>query len=225
MTLLVVEDDAKVSAMLRQGLQEAGYTTILARTAPQAIELLDGNAFNLVLLDLGLPGMDGIEVLRHLRTKKNAMPVIILTARDEVHDKVRGLNEGADDYLVKPFAFTELLARIQALLRRSRIGDGPVLSIANLHINLIGRSVERAGKMLDLTPKEFDLLAYLIRANGQIVSRDMLARDVWKVNSRATPLDNVIDVHVSHLRDKIDRDFEPKLLHTVRGVGFVLKAP
>ncbi len=225
MTLLVVEDDAKVSAMLRQGLQEAGYTTILARTAPQAIELLDGNAFNLVMLDLGLPGMDGIEVLRHLRTKKNAIPVIILTARDEVNDKVRGLNEGADDYLVKPFAFTELLARIQALLRRSRIGDGPALSIADLHINLIGRSVERAGKTLDLTPKEFDLLAYLIRANGQIVSRDMLARDVWKINSRATPLDNVIDVHVSHLRDKIDRDFEPKLLHTVRGVGFVLKAP
>ncbi len=224
MNLLIVEDDAKVANMLKQGLQESGYTTTHARAAQQAMELLDQNAFDLVLLDLGLPGLDGIEVLRHLRAKHNSVPVIILTARDSVDDRVKGLDEGADDYLVKPFAFPELLARIKASLRRSR-SEGPVLTLADLKINLVGRSVERAGKAIDLTPKEFDMLVYLLRAGGQIVSREMLARDVWKINSRATPLDNVIDVHVSHLRDKIDRDFDLQLLHTVRGVGFVLKVP
>lgn len=223
MRLLIVEDDNKVAGMLRQGLQESEYITALARTAPQAIEMLDADAYDLVLLDLGLPGMDGVEVLRHLRRQNNSIPVIVLTARDEIDDRVKGLNEGADDYLVKPFAFTELLARIKALLRRSRHGDGPNLSIADLRINLLSRSVERAGRAIELTPREYDLLAFLVRASGQIVSREMLARDVWKVHSRATPLDNVIDVHISHLREKIDRDFEPKLLHTVRGVGFVLK--
>ena len=211
--------------MLKQGLQEAGYAAVLARAAPQAIVLLDQNPFDLVLLDLGLPGVDGIEVLRHLRARHNSIPVIILTARDGVDDRVKGLDAGADDYLVKPFAFSELLARIKALLRRTKIGDGPSLAMGDLKLNLLGRSVERGGQPIELTPKEFDLLAYLIRAGGQIVSREMLGRDVWKINSRATPLDNVIDVHVSHLREKIDRDHEPKLLHTVRGVGFVLKAP
>jgi DNA-binding response OmpR family regulator len=220
-----VEDDNKVANMLKQGLQESGYTISLARTAPQAITQVDANAYDLILLDLGLPGVDGIEVLRHVRKNHNSIPVIILTARDGVDDRVKGLDEGADDYLVKPFAFTELLARIKALRRRSRMGEGPTLTLADLRINLLTRSVERAGKALELTPKEFDLLAYLVRAGGQIVSREMLGRDVWKVNSRATPLDNVIDVHVSHLRDKIDRDYEPKLLQTVRGVGFVIKAP
>lgn len=223
MKLLIVEDDSKVANMLRQGLQESDYETTLARTAPQAIAQVDQMAYDMVLLDLGLPGVDGIEVLRHLRKKHNSIPVIILTARDGVDDRVKGLDEGADDYLVKPFAFSELLARVKALLRRSK-SEGPNLAVADLNINLLTRTVERAGHMLELTPKEFDLLAYLVRANGQIVSREMLARDVWKINSRATPLDNVIDVHVSHLRDKVDRDFEPKLVQTVRGVGFVLKA-
>lgn len=222
MNLLIVEDDNKVAQMLKQGLEEAGYKTTVARSAPQAINHLDREPFDMVTLDLGLPGMDGMEVLRHLRKKHNSIPVIILTARDDLDDRVKGLDEGADDYLVKPFAFSELLARVKALLRRSK-SEGPNLSIADLKVNLLKRTVERAGKMIELTPKEFDLLAYLMRANGQLVSREMLARDVWKVNSRATPLDNVIDVHVSHLRDKVDRDFETKLVQTVRGVGFVLK--
>lgn len=224
MKILIVEDDAKVAAMLRQGMQEMDYEATVARDAPQAIALVDQDAFNLVLLDLGLPGMDGLEVLRHLRRKHNAIPVIILTARDSIDDRVKGLDEGADDYLVKPFAFSELAARVKALLRRAK-PEGPGLAIADLKLNLLTRAVERAGKPLDLTPKEFDLLAYLVRASGQTVSREMLARDVWKINSRATPLDNVIDVHISHLRDKVDRDFELKLLHTVRGVGFVIKGP
>jgi two-component system, OmpR family, copper resistance phosphate regulon response regulator CusR len=224
MNLLVVEDDNKVASMLKQGLAEAGNSVTLARNANTAIDLLKQQAFELVLLDLGLPGVDGIEVLRHVRKSHNNIPVIILTARDSIDARVHGLDEGADDYLVKPFAFAELLARIKALHRRSK-GEGTNMELADLKLDLLTRSVERGGKTLDLTPKEFDLLAYLIRAGGQIVSREMLARDVWKVNSRATPLDNVIDVHVSHLREKVDRDFEPKLLHTVRGVGFVIRAP
>ena len=177
MKLLVVEDDTKVANMLKQGLHESGYAPTLARSAPQAIELVDENAFDLVLLDLGLPGVDGIEVLRHVRKNHNTIPVIILTARDGIDDRVKGLDEGADDYLVKPFAYTELLARIKALLRRSK-AEGPALAIADLKLNLLTRRVERAGRLLDLTPREFDLLAYLIRAGGQIVSREMLGRDV-----------------------------------------------
>jgi DNA-binding response OmpR family regulator len=223
MNLLVVEDDNKVATMLKQGLQEAGHTVAMARTAQLAISQVDQQAFDLILLDLGLPGTDGIEVLRHVRKSHNSIPVIILTARDSVNDRVRGLDEGADDYLVKPFAFPELLARIKALRRRTK-AEGPQMELADLRLNLLTRSVARGARTLDLTPKEFDLLAYLLRANGQIVSREMLARDVWKVNSRATPLDNVIDVHVSHLRDKLDHEGEMKLLHTVRGVGFVIKA-
>lgn len=223
MNLLVVEDDNKVANMLKQGLTEAGHVVAMARTAQQAIAQADQQALDLILLDLGLPGTDGIEVLRHVRKGNNSIPVIILTARDSVNDRVQGLDEGADDYLVKPFAFPELLARIKALRRRAK-AEGPQMELADLKLNLLTRSVARGSRELDLTPKEFDLLAYLLRANGQIVSREMLARDVWKIHSRATPLDNVIDVHVSHLRDKLDHDGEPKLLHTVRGVGFVVKA-
>ena len=223
MKLLIVEDDTKVAGMLRQGFEEGGFEVAFARTAHQAIDLLDSEVVDLVLLDLGLPGEDGIEVLRHLREARNSTPVIILTGRDEIADRVKGLNEGADDYMVKPFAFSELLARVGALLRRTRQHDGPTLEVGDLRIDLVGRTVERAGRKVVLTPKEFDLLAYLMRASGQIVSRDMLARDVWKTQSRATPLDNVIDVHISHLRDKIDRNFESRLLHTVRGVGFIMK--
>lgn len=223
MNLLVVEDDNKVASMLKQGLGEAGNTVTLARSAAAAIELLGHQAFELVLLDLGLPGgADGIDVLRHIRKSHNSIPVIILTARDSVDSRVHGLDEGADDYLVKPFAFAELLARIKALQRRTR-GEGTQLELADLKLDLLSRNVERAGRRLDLTPKEFDLLAYLLRAGGQIVSREMLARDVWKITARATPLDNVIDVHVSHLREKVDHDFETKLVQTVRGVGFVLR--
>lgn len=224
MKLLIVEDDTKVAGMLRQGFEESGFEAGFARTAQQAIDQISSEAIDLVLLDLGLPGMDGLEVLRNLREARNSTPVIIITGRDEITDRVKGLNEGADDYLVKPFAFPELLARVGALLRRTRQHEGPTLEVGDLRIDLVSRTVERDGRRVVLTPKEFDLLAYLMRSGGQIVSRDMLARDVWKTQSRATPLDNVIDVHISHLRDKIDRNFDTKLLHTVRGVGFIMKS-
>ena len=225
MNVLVVEDDPKVAGSLRQGLSEAGYETALARTVPLARALLARQHYALMVLDLGLPGGNGLDLLRELRAAGNTMPVIIVTARDEINDRVVGLDAGSDDYIVKPFAFAEVLARVNALLRRTRRGEGGSIAIADLRINPVHRSVERAGKPIELTPKEFDLLAYLVEMAGQVVSRAMLARAVWKIQSRATPVDNVIDVHMCHLRDKIDRDFEPALIQTVRGVGFMLKAP
>jgi DNA-binding response OmpR family regulator len=224
MNLLVVEDDARVASSLRKGLQEAGYSVQVARRVVEARKLLGEGSFDLVLLDLGLPDGDGLELLRDVRSRGQRLPVVVLTARDEINDRVRGLDGGADDYLVKPYAFSELLARLRALLRRSRETDGPVIAVGDLSIDLVHRSVRRGDQALELTPREFDMLAYLSHAAGQIVSRETLAREVWKVQSRATPMDNVIDVHMTHLRDKIDKGFPNRLLHTVRGVGFVLKA-
>lgn len=222
-SLLVVEDDKRVAATLTQGLTEIGYSVNPVGSAEAALKQLGSSRFDLVLLDLGLPGRDGLEVLRELRGRQDATPVLVLTARDALTDRVKGLDAGADDYLVKPFAFPELLARVRALLRRSQASEPNRLKVADLDVDLVNRVVMRAAKPLTLTAREFDLLAYLMRCSGQSVTRDMLARDVWKETSRATPLDNVIDVHISHLREKIDRDFEPKLLHTIRGVGFVLE--
>lgn len=221
--ILVVEDDARVAASLEQGLTEEGYGITRVESAEKALKQLAARRFDAVLLDLGLPGRDGSDVLRELRARQDATPVLILTARDSLPDRVKGLDAGADDYLVKPFAFPELLARLRALLRRSQSAEPTRLRLADLEVDLVNRVVSRAGGALTLTAREFDLLAYLLRCSGQTVTRDMLARDVWKETSRATPLDNVIDVHISHLREKVDRGFEPKLLHTIRGVGFVLE--
>ena len=222
-SILLVEDDPRVASSLVQGLSEVGYTMTRTGSAEQALKQLGANRFDLVLLDLGLPGRDGLDVLRELRGRLDATPVLVLTARDTLNDRVKGLDAGADDYLVKPFAFVELLARIRALLRRSQAVETNLLKVADLAVDLINRVVTRGAQPINLTTREFDLLAYLVRCTGQPVSRDMLARDVWKETSRATPLDNVIDVHISHLRDKIDRDFALKLLHTIRGIGFVLE--
>lgn len=222
-SLLVVEDDKRVAATLTQGLTEIGYAVNPVGSAEAALKQLGSSRFDLVLLDLGLPGRDGLDVLRELRDRKDATPVLVLTARDALTDRVKGLDAGADDYLVKPFAFPELLARVRALLRRSQASEPTRLKVADLDVDLVNRVVTRAARTLSLTAREFDLLAYLMRCGGQSVTRDMLARDVWKETSRATPLDNVIDVHISHVREKIDRDFHPKLLHTIRGVGFVLE--
>ncbi|MGE5245814.1 MAG: response regulator [Betaproteobacteria bacterium] len=222
--VLVVEDEAKVAEALRQGLTGEHYDVTLARTGEDGFFEASAGAFDLVLLDVMLPGRDGLEVLRTLRNRGLHTPVLILTARDAVDDRVRGLDCGADDYLVKPFAFPELLARMRVLLRRGRPADASRLVLADLDMDLVARRAARGARDLELTPREFDVLAYLLRHAGQLVSREMLARDVWKEPSRATPLDNVIDVHMARLRRKVDADSETKLLHTIRGVGFTLEA-
>jgi len=223
MSILIVEDDEKVASGLVQGLTEAGYDPHLSRTAEEALTRLAGQSYGLVVLDLGLPGMSGMDVLGQMRDRGNSTPVIILTARDAVNDRVDGFEAGADDYMVKPFAFPELVARIRTRLRGSQGSETAVFQVGSIQINLLKREVHRDGQVIELTPREFDLLAYLGRHPDQVVTRDMLAQHVWKVKSRMTSLDNVIDVHVSHLREKIDKEFEPKLLQTIRGVGLVLK--
>jgi DNA-binding response OmpR family regulator len=223
MHLLVVEDEGKVAQALKDGLERESYEVTIARTGEEGYFLLDARSFDLVVLDLMLPGRGGLEVLAALRRRDRDIPVLILTARDTVQDRVIGLDTGADDYLVKPFAFPELLARIRALLRRGRSESASRLRIADLEIDSPARQVTRGGRLLELTAREFDLLEYLLRNRGRVVSREMLAREVWKEAGRATPLDNVIDVHMARLRRKVDEGFELKLIHTVRGVGFVVK--
>ncbi len=221
--LLVVEDDPQVAQSLAQGLSEAGFAVSTAGRLAAADEYLANGATALIVLDLNLPDGDGRKWLRRIRQEGHRMPVIILTARDTLAERVAGLEEGADDYLTKPYAFAELLARIRARLRTAVAqSDDEVLQIGDLEIDRLHRQVRRAGRQVDLTAREFDVLALLAQWRGQPVSRDLLAREVWKVNRRLTPLDNVIDVHLSHLREKIDGAHETKRIRTVRGVGFLL---
>lgn len=222
--ILVIEDDPKTANAIRTGLRGEGYEAVAARTGNDGFSLLTAESFDLVVLDWMLPGRDGIEILRALRGRGAKMPVLLLTARDSIEDRVLGLDSGADDYLVKPFAFAELLARIRVLLRRTSDTERLRRQIGDLVLDVENRRVLRGSKEITLTPREFDLLAYLVRHHGQTVTRQMLARDVWREPQRVTPLDNVIDVHVAHLRRKIDDGHRSKLLHTVRGVGFVLRA-
>jgi len=222
MRVLVIEDEAKVARALDDGLSREGYEVTLARTGEEGYYLLDSAPFDLVVLDLMLPGRDGVEVLATMRSRDRGIPVLIVTARDSVEDRVIGLDAGADDYLVKPFAFAELLARVRALSRRGRSEAPARLKVSDLEVDASARRVTRGGRTLDLTAREFELLEYLVRNHGRVVSREMLARDVWKETGRATPLDNVIDVHIARLRRKVDDSAEPKLIHTVRGVGFVI---
>jgi DNA-binding response OmpR family regulator len=221
--VVIVEDERKVARALREGLEAEHYDVRVAYTGEEGFFLVNHESFDLVVLDLMLPRRDGLEVLTTLRKRGLPTPVLILTAKDTVDDRVRGLDVGADDYLVKPFAFPELLARIRALLRRGRPDQILKLQQGDLTMDLVTRNVVRAGHSLELTAKEFEMLEYLLRHVGHVVSREMLARDVWRVTARATPLDNVIDVTVARLRRKIDDPFETKLLHTVRGVGFALR--
>jgi two-component system copper resistance phosphate regulon response regulator CusR len=222
--ILVVEDEMKVATALREGLEAEHFEVSVASTGEEGFFLANERAFDLVLLDLMLPHRDGIDVLTTLRKRRIQTPVLILTAKDAIEDRVYGLDKGADDYLVKPFAFSEVLARIRALLRRGRTDQITRLQCDDLDVDLVAHRAIRGSRTLDLTPKEFDLLAYLLRNSGQPVSREMLARDVWHVTARATPLDNVIDVTITRLRRKIDEPSDKKLLRTVRGVGFVLGA-
>ena len=223
MRVLVVEDEQKVANALREGLEGERYDVVVERTGEDAFFRMTTEAFDLILLDLGLPGRDGLQILTTLRNKGIKTPVLVLTARDTLQDRVAGLDSGADDYLVKPFAFAELLARIRALMRRGRAAESPRLAVGDLTMDLITRKVTRGGQPVELTVREFELLEYLMRYEGQVVSRETLARDVWKETARTTPLDNVIDVHIARLRRKVDLDRPLKLIHTVRGVGFLLR--
>ena len=222
MRILVVEDELKVANALREGLQGERYDVVVERTGESAFFRVTTESFDAILLDLTLPGRDGLEILKAMRDRGIKTPVLALTARDSLQDRVLGLDTGADDYMVKPFAFAELVARIRALVRRGRAAEIPRLSVADLELDLITRKVSRRGSLVDLTAREFELLEYLLRHQGQVVSRESLARDVWKETARTTPLDNVIDVHIARLRRKIDTEQGDKLIHTVRGVGFML---
>ncbi|MGE0826123.1 MAG: response regulator transcription factor [Candidatus Binatia bacterium] len=223
MHILVVEDETKVARALKEGLEGERYEVAVTRTGEDGFFRANVEAFDLIILDLMLPGRDGIMVLTTLRKRGMQTPVLILTAKDTVEDRVLGLDSGADDYLVKPFAFPELLARIRALLRRGRTDQVLRLKTGDLEMDLVTRKVTRGEQTLELTAREFELLEYLLRHQNQQVSREMLAHDVWKEPTRATPLDNVIDVHIARLRKKVDQDFPLKLIHTVRGVGFILR--
>ena len=223
MRVLIVEDDPKVAGAVRTGLAGEGYEVVVARNGEDGYFRATTEPFDAILLDLGLPGRSGLEVLAALRGRGLRIPVLVVTARDAIDDRVRGLDSGADDYLVKPFAFAELLARLRALLRRGRPEEAMRVRLGDLELDTLTRTVWRGHAPIDLTAREFELLDYLLRHQGQIVSREMLARDVWKEPSRGTPLDNVIDVHITRLRKKIDQGPGPRLIHTVRGVGFVIK--
>ena len=223
MRVLVVEDEKKVAKALREGLEAEHYDVRVAATGEEGFFLVNNETFDCVVLDLMLPQRDGLEVLSTLRKRGLGTPVLILTAKDTVDDRVRGLDGGADDYLVKPFALPELLARIRALLRRGRPDQVLRLRQDELEMDLVSRTVTRAGQTIELTVKEFEILEYLLRHAGRVVSREMLTRDVWRIAARATPLDNVIDVSMARLRRKVDDPFPAKLLHTVRGVGFALR--
>ena len=221
--VLVVEDERKLAQVLASTLQGEDYEVVVAPTGEDGFSRANAEAFDLVVLDLMLPGRSGLEILQALRSRRVQTPVLILTARDGVDDRVLGLDLGADDYLVKPFALPELLARIRALLRRGRPSELLRFKAADLELDVVTRRAVRGERQLDLTVREFELLEYLLRHQGHLVSREMLAREVWKEPRRATPLDNVIDVQMTRLRKKVDIEGGPRLIHTVRGVGFVLR--
>ena len=222
MKVLIVEDEPKVGKALSEGLKANGYEVTLAQTGEDGFFLANSHAFDVIVLDVMLPGRNGIEILRTLRKQGMQVPVLLLTAKDSIEDRVLGLDAGADDYLVKPFAFPELRARLRALLRRGKTETIVSLKLGTLEMDLTTRLVTRDAKHIELTVREFELLEFLLRNKGRVVSREMLARDVRKESNRATPLDNVIDVHIARLRRKVDDEFEPKLVRTIRGVGFML---
>ena len=223
MKILVVEDESKTGDYLTQGLTEAGYVVDLARNGVDGAHLATSEDYDLVILDVMLPGLDGWGVLQAIRKAGRSMPVLFLTARSQVDDRVKGLELGADDYLLKPFAFSELLARVRTLLRRGRSMEPEVLRVADVELDLLRRRVVRGGRRIDLTAKEFALLELLLRRHDEVLPRSLIASQVWDMNFDSDT--NVIEVAVRRLRAKIDDGFEPKLIHTVRGMGYVLETP
>jgi DNA-binding response OmpR family regulator len=221
--VLVVEDERKLAEVVASALRAEHYDVVLASNGEDGFFRANAEVFDLLVLDVMLPGRSGLEILRALRGRRIETPVLILTARDGVDDRVLGLDLGADDYLVKPFALPELLARVRALFRRGRPSEALRLKAADLELDLVTRRAVRGRRVLELTAREYELLEYLLRHQGHLVSREMLAHEVWKEPRRATPLDNVIDVQMTRLRKKVDSDASDRLIHTVRGVGFVLR--
>src|SRR5437867_2203984 len=221
MRILVVEDERKVASFIRQGLEEEGHAVEVARDGAEAVDLLSGPPYDLIVLDVMLPRRDGFAVLRELRGHGVATPVLMLTAADAVADKVTGLDLGADDYLTKPFAFAEFLARVRALLRRGSDQRPPVLRIADLTLAPATRYVTRGARRVELTTREYALLEYFMRRTGRVLTRPMIAEHVWGIDFDHES--NVIDVYVGYLRKKVDQDGETRLLHTVRGAGYVMK--
>jgi two-component system copper resistance phosphate regulon response regulator CusR len=222
MKILIVEDEARTGDYLRQGLAEAGFSVDLARDGIDGMHEALTGAHDLVVLDVNLPGLDGWQVLKALRAAGRDVPVLFLTARDQVEDRVRGLELGADDYLVKPFAFTELLARVRTLLRRGRPRESGLLALADLELDTLRRRATRAGRRIDLTAKEFALLELFLRRPGEVLSRTFIASQVWDMNFDSDT--NVVEVAIRRLRAKVDDDFAGKLIHTVRGMGYVMEA-
>jgi DNA-binding response OmpR family regulator len=222
--ILIVEDESKLAAAVKQGLETEQHTVSIAPTGEEGFFLAQTQPFDLLIFDIMLPGRNGIEIVGNLRRLGHRTPILLLTSRDAIEDKVQGLDAGADDYLGKPFAFSELQARVRALGRRSTTEAGATLNVDDLELDRIRHVVTRAGKALELTAREFELLEFLLRHVDQVVSREVLAREVWKESARHTPIDNLIDVHIARLRRKMDDPWPRKLLHTVRGVGFVLRS-
>ncbi len=221
MRLLIVEDEKKVAGFIKKGLEEETYAVDVAYDGEEGFHLAELNQYDMIILDLMLPKMDGLEVLTRLRDKKVNTPILLLTAKDAVEDKVTGLNKGADDYLTKPFAFSELLARVRSLLRRGQAETKTELKVSDLSLDLVSHKVKRNGGEIELTGKEYSLLEYFMRNEGKVLTRTMIAEHVWDYNFDT--FTNVIDVYVNHLRKKIDKKYPVKLLHTLRGIGYVMK--
>src|ERR1043166_4809755 len=222
MRILVVEDEKRIADFLSRGLQGAGYAVDTAPNGATGIDLIHATDYDLVILDLMLPDMDGLQVLEKIRNRKVGPPVLILSAKGSLDDRVKGLEQGADDYLVKPFAFVELLARVRALLRRGQ-PTPERLQVADLTLDCIRRKVTRSNEVIDLAPKEFGILEYMMRNKGRPLSRTMIVEHVWDMDYDG--LTNIVDVYIRHLRSKIDDRFQQKLIQTVRGIGYMIEAP
>jgi heavy metal response regulator len=221
MQILVVEDEKKVASFIKRGLEEEGYTVDVAYDGEEGLRMAENNPYELILMDVMLPKMDGLTVIKDLRNKNIMTSVLCLTAKDTVEDIVSGLNSGSDDYLTKPFAFAELLARVRALLRRGAKDRGAEIFFADLRLDPVAHKVWRSNKEIELTAKEYALMEYLMRNPNQVLTRTMIAEHVW--DYAFDSFTNIIDVYVNYLRKKVDRDYDKKLIHTVRGVGYVLR--
>ncbi len=221
MRILVIEDEKKVASFIKKGLEEEHYAVDTAYDGEEGLYMVETNEYDLIVLDLMIPKIDGLEVLKRVRGNRNNVPILVLTAKDTVDDIVKGLDAGCDDYLTKPFIFAEFLARVRALLRREKTDKEPVLTISDLTLSLVTHKVTRKGKEIDLTSKEYALLEYFMRNPDKVLTRTMISEHVWDYHFDSNT--NVIDVYVNYLRRKVDKDFEPKLIHTIRGIGYMMK--